>query len=1841
MVEVGVRATVTQLFVMCDMDLRGKAIHAIRNFLVDDEYCLEFYDAGGLDATVTLLASDDVRVVEMALTSIALLVEVLEGVSLELVDTYSALNKVASLMRQKDEDAIQEICLHLVSQLFASGEVNLSVCPSDIVSMATQRLSWLGPGVQQRAIALLALLSENPIARDAIKSCQQWASMTLTLAAAGADSSQQSALKLLANMTKDEHCCRILREKTNSIKILTALAQSLQDDALELCKAVVGTLSSLDFSDSLQDRRVSFREARPSSSIFALRAGDSLEPFSADTPHSHVLVDVNLPVEADSRPPSDILVPQLPRIGPEQLPASPKEEVLSTVAPGDSVSRADPVLLPVSSERALSTHLSFTPIGDRDNIVQELLLTETAYVATVNAVLNVFVIPLRQSAINAVPVLTASETSSLFSNVDVLCSLHGQFYGKLRDRISATWSSTESCIGDIFNLFTARFLEAYTTYVSNFGEAMSLLGNGALWKRVEWILFFRSASQSLPDLNLTGLGHFLVQPFHRLHRYALLLNRLIDHTHADHPDAPTLRRALEKVREISDQLHHISTKISEPMRKLLSVDLSVTGLSHSLVDTSRRFVQEVAALLLPVGHTVCESPSRGTSVHLLLFTDLLVVAKAKKHDSNQGPAPVNHDTAPSWCYRAIFSLPLPEITHAYVPDEDPEECKITLDWGQSAASARAADLSPLGPLTFIFRDAAERDDWLNSISRLRNASMARVMKARQDSQAALASNDLVVLSGANQILRNPPFLVKYKQANVLRWRDSYVDTLSSNAVPRMIGIGLPQASEGRQGSPTPVSPAGTGRRTKSIGMTALNSVSSVILKARRATSSKKVSKLPLPAIQGRLENGAALELCQLLPPMPASSPASLPTQLDLFAISTYRQAGDYLISLAEAPVSVCVSNNSKILAQCFRHPYVLTLHEDMRIQVYNLDTQEKQFVFALGDVSEASSSSPLSPTSSTLICDSNRAVVVLTMGEVYRIHLFRFSPPAVLNSPAALVHEASLTLFMPMDTLSRAVYAFVPVTKFSVLRGDRMLLACRDQWQVWSLTTHELVHFETNNIGGTVVSFADVRWHGDVVVATTSSEVHAWTVEHRQLLFSIRTGFLVSSIFLDDFGILIGGHGGQVMARPIVGESRSIFLAEDRGNQITITGPKAKSAAEVNDLCHFQWRNAGFIVSVSPSGIRLWHLESAKLVKHWKSRGHVAVSCSLASECVRLLVRRRAVDVPAEPDGPSYEIWQINLKFLDKWLSEHVETLGPATALPSSGSQAADLRSNNKGSAVIPHEDSNHQSRSIHQLHLAIPATVGLERFPWMRTVLLPIGALATMYKGVGSIFFSSESSSSVVENAAPIVAWAKKGVLFMTLHKDGTLQVVDSGKVSIVTTFQARPLVALRDSIAAAPGLEKDGIVGANEALDAIPAPSYPFEDSLMERTVTPSLEPERETLLLADADTMDIAILRCYDTRYVVWQLQFLSSTIITSVRKTALVPPSTPLLQLEPRICSYWGGYLLLGSRLELQLWNVGTGSLVKRLHSPVSAASVGALQTFSSVATVGPWAFAAIGDSVHAILLPHAGVGEVSVASFSVGVPITEMLAFEDTLIVGTSDGMIFSFPLRRANEPVSLPDLLVRATEISFSRSTLQHPSFAVRKQDGMQRKVNCLARQGRFVFAGHEGNCISVWSYNSSLMPPSHPVFVKEYMCKNPVLRLEMTPTSVFALTRGNTSIAEVGLLLLVLNITTLMTTADIPSLPQPQQSIPAHVVTFTANSSADDRFRFDTVDAGLADISTRLTSLRGAARQIRQLHTSSSNPDHSHHSPVVSAILTQLEEVQCVLRELLDCNEPRATPPQ
>ena len=77
-------------------------------------------------------------------------------------------------------------------------------------------------------------------------------------------------------------------------------------------------------------------------------------------------------------------------------------------------------------------------------IVKEITETEASYLNSLNIIVNEYLEPIVREKI-----LSASQVSTIFSNVASFPGLHQTILGRLNDRIS-DWVPGKTCIGDIF-----------------------------------------------------------------------------------------------------------------------------------------------------------------------------------------------------------------------------------------------------------------------------------------------------------------------------------------------------------------------------------------------------------------------------------------------------------------------------------------------------------------------------------------------------------------------------------------------------------------------------------------------------------------------------------------------------------------------------------------------------------------------------------------------------------------------------------------------------------------------------------------------------------------------------------------------------------------------------------------------------------------------------------------------------------------------------------------------------------------------------------------------------------------------------------------------------------------------------------------------------------------------------------------------------------------------------------------------------------------------------------------------------------------------------------------------
>lgn len=168
---------------------------------------------------------------------------------------------------------------------------------------------------------------------------------------------------------------------------------------------------------------------------------------------------------------------------------------------------------------------------EEKRIVQELLLTEQAYVARLHLLDQVFFQELLKEARSS-KAFPEDVVRLIFSNISSIYQFHAQFFLPELQRRLDDWSATPR-IGDVIQKL-APFLKMYSEYVKNFERAAELL---ATWtdKSPQFQEVLTRVQSSEASGSLT-LQHHMLEPVQRIPRYELLLKEYVQKLPAEAPD---------------------------------------------------------------------------------------------------------------------------------------------------------------------------------------------------------------------------------------------------------------------------------------------------------------------------------------------------------------------------------------------------------------------------------------------------------------------------------------------------------------------------------------------------------------------------------------------------------------------------------------------------------------------------------------------------------------------------------------------------------------------------------------------------------------------------------------------------------------------------------------------------------------------------------------------------------------------------------------------------------------------------------------------------------------------------------------------------------------------------------------------------------------------------------------------------------------------------------------------------------------------------------------------------------------------------------------------------------
>jgi hypothetical protein len=362
------------------------------------------------------------------------------------------------------------------------------------------------------------------------------------------------------------------------------------------------------------------------------------------------------------------------------------------------------------------------------------------------------------------------------------------------------------------------------------------------------------------------------------------------------------------------------------------------------------------------------------------------------------------------------------------------------------------------------------------------------------------------------------------------------------------------------------------------------------------------------------------------------------------------------------------------------------------------------------------------------------------------------------------------------------------------------------------------------------------------------------------------------------------------------------------------------------------------------------------------------------------------------------------------------------------------------------------------------------------------------------------------------ISAYCVSGSVIFSLHRDGVLQALNVEKISVATsdinTHDGSPSPSPREREASAMVLaDSDGrriaVVKMTENVYKV----WEFLYSPSDGKSSPELELLRERVIdMTPADDADDSVVNNQNSG---------SSGSLSPRRITVIKPVDT--------LSKYWNGHVLIGSGTELQVFHLDTLSLVQRcVAASLDASSETQTLLFLSTQVHGTAVIASTRLGICLLSVAEAGPGlafpaPLMLTTSSIVCDLAYHGATSDAILAGTLDGFVAALRLGPASptggNSTSVRDLVNQSETFVAACSLRAHPSAFVEKQHEsdsarLAKRVNCISRKGKYIALGHEGDCVTVWAYDTGM---SQPVFLKEFPTKGPVVDVAVHTTSLTA----------------------------------------------------------------------------------------------------------------------------------
>lgn len=230
----------------------------------------------------------------------------------------------------------------------------------------------------------------------------------------------------------------------------------------------------------------------------------------------------------------------------------------------------------------------------RQEVIEELYVTEHNFIVQVASILRTFSDPLRFSDYafhDSVPV----EVARLFHDLDVILAVHVRMFKALDANIKAHPSSLIVSLADAIKPMIDSFA-AYQSYLIRYDSVIKLLDSLSLTSEkgsLSWFAETMDKQASLDECKGLGFGSFLLKPVQRLMKYPLFfkqLDELMDGAHPDKNATTSLYRATER---LIGNMNAVKAR-EEDFELIASLENRISGLpeGHFLANRQRKLIKQ-------------------------------------------------------------------------------------------------------------------------------------------------------------------------------------------------------------------------------------------------------------------------------------------------------------------------------------------------------------------------------------------------------------------------------------------------------------------------------------------------------------------------------------------------------------------------------------------------------------------------------------------------------------------------------------------------------------------------------------------------------------------------------------------------------------------------------------------------------------------------------------------------------------------------------------------------------------------------------------------------------------------------------------------------------------------------------------------------------------------------------------------------------------------------------------------------------------------------------------------------------------------------------------------------